>query len=101
MTTSTLRLLSDLLADDGQLAAALGMAAATPPVQATTRGAAWSYQRPLSTHPLLLDLERPDLSLRLADHFPLVRPQCKEPAARFFFCFTEASAQRPGETAFV
>lgn len=44
---------------------------------------------------------RPDFSLRLADHFPIVAAPCKEAAARFFFCFTENSQQRPGETAFV
>lgn len=31
--------------------------------------------------------------LRLADHFPLVHKTCKEPAAKFFDCFSEKGDQ--------
>lgn len=31
--------------------------------------------------------------IRFKDHFPSVLPECKEYAARFFFCFTQNSEQ--------
>lgn len=29
--------------------------------------------------------------IKLSDHFPLVRPQCKQQAAKFFYCFTKTA----------
>lgn len=31
--------------------------------------------------------------VKLEDHFPAVVPQCKEQAAKFFYCFTNAGQE--------
>lgn len=35
--------------------------------------------------------------LRVSKHFPVVRPQCREVAAKFFFCFTKVSRHIPDD----